>query len=210
MTRVFDVTRASPRATGVTAAVSTARRGRLVLLPTESSYALLADAFSTAGVSALRTLRGRRPGSPLPVAVSSVAMLRGIADRLPAPGQRLVDAFWPGQLTLICHPQPSLAWTVASVSTGLTVRMPIHPLALEVIAGLGPSVLLGAGTSLPVPPDGVDVVLDAGELPGPAEASSVVDVRGPVPVLLRAGAVPVERLREVAPDLRDETGEETP
>lgn len=208
MTRVFDCTQPGPRSTGVSAAVSTAGRGRLVLLPTESVYALLADAFSGSGVAAVRTLRGRPPSAPLPVAVSSVAMLRGIAERLPAPAQRLVDAFWPGELTLLCHPQPSLAWTVASPATGLTVRMPLHPLALEVIGGVGPSVLLGTGTSSPgEPPAAVDVVLAAGDLPGPMRVSSVVDVRGPQPVLVRAGAVPLARLRAVVPGMLDDTEE---
>jgi tRNA threonylcarbamoyl adenosine modification protein (Sua5/YciO/YrdC/YwlC family) len=207
VTRVFDATAASTRATGVTAAVSTAGRGRLVLLPTESVYALLADAFSAGGVRGLRTLRGRPPGAPLPVAVCSLAMLRGIAERLPSAGQRLVEAFWPGHLSLVCHPQPSLAWDVASSASGLTVRMPIHPLALEVVRGVGPSVLLGTGAATASQRDGVDVVLDAGELPGPVDVSSVVDVRGPVPVLVRAGAVPLERLAAVAPDLEDATGE---
>jgi len=210
VTRVFDCTQPGPRATGVTAAVSAARRGRLVLLPTESVYALLADAFSSTGVAALRTLRQRPAASPLPVVVSSVSMLRGIAERLPAPAARLVDAFWPGELTLLCHPQPSLAWTVASSATGLTVRMPLHPLTLEVVRGVGPSVLLGAGTGSPAdPPAAVDVVLDAGELPGPGQVSSVVDVRGADPVLVRAGAIGLPRLRAVVPDLRDESGQET-
>jgi tRNA threonylcarbamoyl adenosine modification protein (Sua5/YciO/YrdC/YwlC family) len=202
VTRTFDLRRTDQRATGLRAAVSTARRGRLVLLPTESVYALLTDAFSRAGVDALRVLKGRAPEAALPVAVASVAMLRGVADRLPAAAQELVDAFWPGPLTLVCRQQPSLAWTATGGGGDLTVRMPLHPVALEVVRGVGPSVLMAAGCVPGDQPDAVDVVLDGGPPPEQPAVSAVVDVRGPVPVLVRAGAIPTARLSAVAPTLQ--------
>ena len=203
MSRVFDSTDPARRATGVKAAVSAAGRGRVVLLPTESVYALLTDAFSAAGVSAVRELKGRAPQSPLPVAVSSLAMLRGVADRLPPAGQALVEAFWPGPLTLVCHQQASLAWSVGGVERALTVRMPLHPLALEVIAGVGPSVLIAAGREPGGDVEGVDVVLDGGPVAEPGGTSSVVDVRPEVPLLVRTGALDLGRLQRVVPDLRE-------
>jgi tRNA threonylcarbamoyl adenosine modification protein (Sua5/YciO/YrdC/YwlC family) len=201
VTRVFDTRVATPRATGLRAAVSTARRGRLVLLPTESVYALLTDAFSVPGVAAVRTVKERPPNAALPVAVSSLAMLRGVAERLPSAAAELVDAFWPGPLTLICRQQPSLAWSATGGGTDLTVRMPLHPVALEVVRGVGPCVLIAAGVTPADAPASVDVVLDAGALPEHPAASAVVDVRGPEPVLVRPGAVPMARLLEVAPAL---------
>jgi L-threonylcarbamoyladenylate synthase len=203
VSRVFDCTDPARRSTGVKAAVSAAGRGRVVLLPTESVYALLTDAFSAGGVSAVRGLKGRPPQSPLPVAVSSVAMLRGVAERLPPAGQALVEAFWPGPLTLVCRQQPSLAWSVAGVERALTVRMPLHPLALEVIAGVGPSVLIAAGLEPGAELDGVDVVLDGGPVIEPEGVSSVVDVRPDVPLLVRAGALDLARLQQVVPELRE-------
>jgi tRNA threonylcarbamoyl adenosine modification protein (Sua5/YciO/YrdC/YwlC family) len=201
VTRVFDTRVTAARATGLRAAVSTARRGRLVLLPTESVYALLTDAFSAPGVAAVRAAKQRPPTTPLPVAVSSRAMLRGVAERLPAAATELVDAFWPGPLTLVCRQQPSLAWSATGGGTDLTVRMPLHPVALEVVRGVGPCVLIAAGATPADAPESVDVVLDAGPLPTHPATSAVVDVRGPEPVLVRAGAVPTARLREVAPSL---------
>lgn len=203
MSRVFDCSDPARRSAGVKAAVSAARRGRVVLLPTESVYALLTDAFSAGGVTAIRELKGRPPQSPLPVAVSSLAMLRGVAERLPPAGQTLVEAFWPGPLTLVCRQQPSLAWSVGGVERALTVRMPLHPLALEVIAGVGPSVLIAAGLEPGPDLDGVDVVLDGGPVADPEGTSSVVDVRPEAPLLVRAGALDLPRLQQVVPDLRE-------
>jgi L-threonylcarbamoyladenylate synthase len=198
MSRLFDGTDPAKRTQAVAAAASAARRGRLVLLPTESVYALLTDAFSARGVSALRTHKGRPAQAPLPVAVASVAMLRGVAERLPSAGQDLIEAFWPGPLSLLCWQQPSLAWSIGG-GRAMTVRMPLHPLTLDVITAVGPCVLMAAEESPGPDVNGVDVVLDAGPLPQPPVVSSVVDVRGDVPVLVRQGALTLERLREVAP-----------
>jgi len=203
VSRVVDCSDPSRRAAGVTAAVSAACRGRVVLLPTESVYALLTDAFSAGGVAAVRELKGRPPQSPLPVAVASLAMLRGVADRLPRAGQELVEALWPGPLTLVCRQQPSLAWSIGGVDRALTVRMPLHPLALEVVAGVGPSVLIAAGVEPGPELAGIDVVLDAGPVVDPGGVSSVVDVRGDVPLLVRAGALDLARLQQVVPGVRE-------
>jgi tRNA threonylcarbamoyl adenosine modification protein (Sua5/YciO/YrdC/YwlC family) len=205
MTRRFDTADPRTRAHGVTAAATSARRGRLVLLPTESVYAVLADAFSPVGVAALRRLKERPDTAALPVAVSSQSMLRGVAERLTPVGQQLVQAFWPGPLTIVCRQQPSLAWAVGGTGRSLTVRMPLHPLALDVIRQVGPCVLLGADEPLDADPTdqptpGIDVVLDAGPLE-PTPPSTVVDVRTETPVLVRAGALGLDRLAAVAPAL---------
>lgn len=206
MTRRFDVSDPRARAQGVRAAAGSARRGRLVLLPTESVYAVLADAFSASGVAALRRLKDRPSTAALPVAVSSLSMLRGVAERLTPAGQQLVQAFWPGPLTIVCRPQPSLAWGVGGSGQALTVRMPLHPVALEVIAEVGPCVLMGADAPLDTDPadqpvEGIDVVLESGPVPGPAVPSTVVDVRPEVPVLLREGSLSRDRLLGVVPDV---------
>lgn len=208
MTRRFDATDASARAQGIKAATTSARRGRVVLLPTESVYALLGDAFSATGVAAIRRLKQRPGTAPLPVAVSSLSMLHGIAERLPSAGQRLVEAFWPGPLTIVCRAQPSLAWAAGGGGRVLTVRMPLHPLALEVVTEVGPCVLLGADPPLDADPTnletpGVDVVVESGRIVDPAGPSTVVDVRGQVPVLVRAGALGRDRLAGVVPELRE-------
>lgn len=209
MTRRFDARQPSTRVQGIKAAATSARRGRVVLLPTESVYALLTDAFNPTGVAAIRALKQRPDTAALPVAVSSLAMLRGIADRLPSTGQALVEAFWPGALTVVCHAQPSLAWAASGGGRSLTVRMPLHPLALDVIGEVGPCVLLGADSPLDTDPTdretpGVDVVVESGPIPGPPRPSTVVDVRDATPRLVRAGALGRDRLASVVPELGEE------
>ena len=208
MSRRFDVRDVTVRPRAVTAAATAAKRGRMVLLPTESVYALLADAFSARGVGAVRAAKQRPDTSALPVAVSSVRMLRGIAERLPGQGQTLVDAFWPGPLTLVCRQQPSLQWHAGGGGRALTVRMPLHPVALDVIAEIGPCVLIAADGAAALDPSAdeasaADVVLDAGVRTEPGSPSTVVDVRGDHPVLVREGALSRERLADVVPSLRD-------
>ncbi len=206
MTRRFDMGIPLTRGQGIKAASTSARRGRVVLLPTESVYAVLADAFSQTGVTAVRRLKKRPDDAALPVAVSSLSMLHGIAERLGTAGQSLVQAFWPGPLTIVCRAQPSLAWAAGGGGRTLTVRMPLHPIALEVISGTGPCVLVGADPPWDADPaghetPGVDVVLDAGPPPWPSQRSSVVDVRSDPPVLLRDGALGHDRLMSVVGNL---------
>ena len=212
--RRFDTRTEPARRQGIAAAVTAAKRGRTVGVPTESVYAVLADAFSARGVAAVRAAKGRTDARALPVAVSSASMLRGIAERLPSYAQTMVEAFWPGPLTLVCHQQPSLAWAAGGDGRVLTVRMPLHPVALEVIAGVGPSVLVGANAPNDVDPSpeisGVDLVLDAGPRPVDPARSTVVDVRGPGPALVRAGALPWTAITDVAPTVDPPTEGEHP
>lgn len=200
------------RTRGVTAAAAALRRGELVVLPTESVYGVAADAFHPRGTTRLRTARGSAPDLPLPVLVGSARMAEGIVTGLGAPARALIEAFWPGPLTLIARQQPTLAWDIGDAGSGtVSVRMPLHPLALEVLAGTGPLAVTGAHRSGGRPPrtlaearvqlgDDVAVYLDAGAC-GEERMSCVVDVSGEVPLLLRPGAYPLDALREVCPDL---------
>jgi tRNA threonylcarbamoyl adenosine modification protein (Sua5/YciO/YrdC/YwlC family) len=139
----------------------------------------------------------------------------GLVAGLTAEGRALIEAFWPGPLTVLARPQPTLAWdlgTPAGATPAVAVRMPLHPLALDLLRATGPLVVTGAnvvGMPLPVTCDEaeeqlgdfVTVYLDAGPVPGGAP-SGVVDLTGPVPTLVREGGFPVEVLREVCPTLR--------
>lgn len=203
------------RARAISVASAAIRRGDLVVIPTESMYAIATDAFSQRGTSALRALKKTPAGVPLPVMIPSPATLPGIAHGISSDAQALIDGFWPGPLTLILRSQPTLSWDIGSADS-ISVRMPLHPIALEVLKATGPTVVTGA--NLPGMPvcrncddaedaldETVDVFLDAGELAAAQPASSVVDVTGEVPVLLRAGGFTLEMLREVSPNLRDGT-----
>jgi L-threonylcarbamoyladenylate synthase len=205
-------TRANPeRSRGITAAAAAVRRGELIVLPTEAAYGLAADAFSPRGLERLRSAKGRGPELAIPVLVASVRMAEGIVTGLTDTARALIDAFWPGPLTLVTRPQPTLAWGMAGDT--LQVRMPLHPLALAVITTTGPLAVSTANIAgAPAPRsivdaqaqlgDDVTVYLDAGPTVH-TQTSSVVDVTGGIPVLLRAGGYDVATLRRACPELID-------
>ncbi len=205
----------SERERALTVAASAMRRGDLVVVPTESMYAIATDAFSARGTSALRALKHTAAGVGLPVMVPSPTTLAGIATGVLGPTHDLVEAFWPGPLTLVVNAQPTLMWDIGERSR-VSVRMPIHPFMLALLAVTGPAVVTGANLpgmeALRDPEaceeqleDHVSVILDAGTLSAQMPASTVVDVTGETPVLLRHGGYSLEEIRAVCPDVVDGT-----
>lgn len=200
----------------VAAAHAALRRGDLVLIPTETVYAIAADAFSARGVAALREAKGTDSSFPLPVMVGRRATVAGIATQVSASAALLMDAFWPGPLTLLLTPQPSLAWDLPR-DAPVAVRMPLHPVALAVLASTGPLVVTGAnlpGLSAPTDVDdallhlgdAATVALDVGSVHDDhALPSSVIDATGETPVVVRIGAVALDELRAICPAVRTGT-----
>jgi L-threonylcarbamoyladenylate synthase len=212
----IDCTDTARRASAVAAALAACRRGDVVLVPTESSYALATDAFAARGRAAIRTAKGQGAHVPLPVLVPSATTVQGLAGRIPQPAAALMAAFWPGPLTLLVPAQSTLAWDVPA-DTPIAVRMPLHPLLLALLEQTGPLAVTAANGPGFEPPASVDeaieqlgeawaLALDAGPL-APAEASTIVDVTGEVPIVRRHGAVPVAQLRSVCPGLIDPADE---
>lgn len=211
MARRYDCNDATDRKTGLREAASAVRRGELVVLPTDTLYGIGADAFSPEAVHDLLAAKGRGRGMPTPVLIGSPNTLHGLVTDFSEQAWELVDAFWPGALTLVAKHQPSLAWDLGDTHGTVAVRMPLHPVAIELLTEVGPMAVSSANISgQPAPEDcdaaremlgdSVSVYLDGGPTPG-IQPSSIVDVTGKVPVLLRAGALTAEQLREVVPDL---------
>jgi L-threonylcarbamoyladenylate synthase len=212
MSRRFDCSDPEQRKTGLREAASAVRRGELVVLPTDTLYGIGADAFTNWAVQAMLTAKGRGRGMPSPVLVPAPATLHGLVTGMPAVGWELVDAFWPGGLTIVAMHQPTLTWDLGETRGTVAVRMPLHPVAIELLTETGPMAVSSANKS-GMPPartaeeaqdqlgDSVSVYLDGGAVDPDSAASSIVDVTGPVPVLLREGAIPFEKLLEVAPTL---------
>lgn len=210
--RRIDCTQADRRSVAISAALAACRRGDVVLVPTESSYALATDAFSARGRSAIRAAKQQSAQVPLPVMVPSATTVQGLAARVPAAASALMSAFWPGALTLLLPAQSTLAWDVPA-GTPIAIRMPLHPLLLALLEQSGPLVVTAANGPGMDPPDTVDeaeaqlgeswtLALDAGQL-APADPSTVVDLAGDHPVIRRLGTVPVADLRAICPDLED-------
>lgn len=211
MSRTFDCADPAERTAGLRAAAAAVRRGALVVVPTDTVYGVGADAFSVEGVDALLEAKGRGRDMPVPVLVGSPRTVDGLVLELPPAGRDLTEAFWPGALTLVCRQQPSLQWDLGETRGTVAVRMPLHPVAIELLTDVGPMAVSSANRSGSSPAttvaeadgqlgESVAVYLDGGRC-ADTVPSSIVDLTGDVPRLLRAGALPVEIIREVVPDL---------
>ncbi len=211
MARRYDCSDATDRATGLREAASAVRRGELVVLPTDTVYGVGADAFSPEAVGDLLEAKGRGRGMPSPVLIGSPNTLHGLVTDFSEQAWDLVDAFWPGALTLVARHQPSLTWDLGETHGTVAVRMPLHPVAIELLTDVGPMAVSSANlTGHPAPQDcdaaqemlgdSVAVYLDGGPTPD-SVPSSIVDVTGSMPRLLRAGAIGAEELRKVVPGL---------
>ncbi len=202
MPRILDCRDPQARVDAIAAAVRGAKNGRLVIAPAETGYVVVTDAFSAAGVSALQRVKGQPSGTAMGILVGSPQGVLGIAGRLGPVGHDLIAAFWPGQLALVVRLQQSLAWTVPTDRA--VVRMPLHPVLLELVVGIGPAVFSGVGDRSAESPDAAwtsaDLILETGPRPG-GPGSTVVDVTTDPPRLLKQGAVSGEKVREVAAGL---------
>lgn len=199
-------------ADGVREAAARLRSGLLVGLPTETVYGLAADARSASAVAAVFDLKGRPSTNPLIVHVADVEAARGLARVWPESAQRLADRFWPGPLTLVVEHRGNLAPAVVAGGTTVGLRVPAHPLARAVLEESGvPVAAPSANRSESVSPTSaahvVDslgpwadelLVLDGGDCAVGIE-STVVDVTGEVPLVLRPGMITLEQLRAIEP-----------
>ncbi len=211
--RRYDMADDIERETGLEFAAGAVSRGELVVLPTDTVYGLGTDAFSPEAVDELLAAKGRGRDMPVPVLIGSPRTLDGIATGLNDAARALVEACWPGGLTLVCHVQPSLSWDLGETRGTVAVRMPLHPVAIELLVRTWPMAVSSANRSgLPAATsvdeaveqlgEVVSVYLDGGtSTSAEGMASTIVDVTGPVPRLLRAGAVRADLVREVAGDL---------
>ncbi len=195
------------REAAVGAAVQALQRGRLVILPTDTVYGIAADAFDADAVADLLDAKGRGRDMPPPVLISSATTIDALVVALPGYARSLIEEFWPGPLTIVCRQQPSLQWDLGESRGTVAVRMPDHPLALEILERTGPLAVSSANLSgRPAATDAaaahrmlgdeVSVVVDAGESPG-ATASTIVDVTGSQGRVLRQGALSLEALNAV-------------
>lgn len=200
-------------AAGVTAAVEALQRGELAVLPTDTVYGIAADAFNPIAVGRLLEAKGRGRDMPTPVLVPSARTIEGLADVVPQAARDLVEAFWPGPLTIVLRHAATLAWDLGDTKGTVAVRMPLDRVALAVLERTGPLAVSSANRSgMPPATDveeavsqlgtSVDVYLDGGPS-GEAMPSTIVDLTGDVPKVLRLGALSLDELRSVVPDLLD-------
>jgi tRNA threonylcarbamoyl adenosine modification protein (Sua5/YciO/YrdC/YwlC family) len=207
----FDCTQEVQRSRGIARAAEMLAEGDLVVLPTDTVYGLGADAFSPTAVAALLAAKGRGREMPPPVLIGHLRTLDGIATGISAQVRALAEAFWPGALTIICQAQPTLKWDLGDTGGTVAVRMPQHPVALELLGVTGPLAVSSANLTGRPPAlscqdaqqqlaESVAVYLDAGPT-GSGVPSTIIDGTRDVPRVLRLGALSVAELRTVVPEL---------
>ncbi|MCH9815592.1 MAG: threonylcarbamoyl-AMP synthase [Actinomycetia bacterium] len=205
---VLDCLDPSARGGQIATAATALRRGRTVVAPGESSYLLICDAFSVAGFAQVVHAKGKDDVA-MSALVASPGTADGIATGISRQARDLMQAFWPGQLTLRMRQQPSLAWPLTA--RRIAVRMPLHPVLLALAAEVGPLAVSTANRA-GLPPaltvaeaesqfdEDVWLYLDAGPSPQWGR-STVVDVTGSDPRLLREGDVTQEQILGVCASL---------
>jgi L-threonylcarbamoyladenylate synthase len=207
MSARFDCSDPEERALGIEEATAALRRGELVVLPTDTVYGVAADAFDPAAVAGLLAAKGRGRQAPPPVLVGTVRAATALVQDFGSAGEDLIDQFWPGGLTLVCRASQSLVWDLGETKGTVAVRMPLHPVALDLLRRTGPLAVSSANRSGERSATtaaeaeaqlgaAVGVYLDGGACADDVP-STIVDLTGTVPRLLRSGVVPIERLREV-------------
>ncbi|RFD24206.1 threonylcarbamoyl-AMP synthase [Mycobacterium uberis] len=207
MNEVFDCTDPGQRTRGIASAVSALKSGRLVVMPTDTVYGVGADAFDSAAVATLLSAKGRGRDMPVGVLVGSWHTIEGLVYTMPDEASELIRAFWPGALSLIVMQAPSLNWDLGDARGTIMLRMPLHLVAIELLREVGPMAVSSANVSgqpAAVDADGarsqlgelVGVYLDAGPSTQQA-ASTIVDLTGETPRILRPGPVSTVRIAEV-------------
>jgi L-threonylcarbamoyladenylate synthase len=202
-----------PQAATIDHAAAVLRAGGLVAFPTETVYGLGADALSPDAVRKVFTLKGRPQRNPLIVHVADIATARAVASEWPPLAQRLAERFWPGPLTIVVPKADAIPAEVTAGTPTVGIRCPDHPMALDLLRAFGgPLVAPSANPSGFVSPTtaahvregfpGADLlVLDGGPCRAGIE-STVVSLTMDPPTILRTGAITLEALRAVIPDVR--------
>ena len=200
----YDCADEEMRRTGVDAAQAALEAGELAVLPTDTVYGLAADAFSPEAVQRLLDAKGRTRQKPPPVLVGAPTTLEALVTEVPGWLRSMTAELWPGPLTVVCRQQPSLTWDLGETHHTVAVRMPDHPVALGLLKQTSPLAVSSANlTGEPAATTiedaermlgtSVSVYLDAGQSPG-GTASTILDVTGATPRILREGPIGLDVL----------------
>ena len=197
---------------GIMTAADILNNGGVVAIPTETVYGLASSAFSDDAVGKVFVAKGRPQDNPLIVHIANIDMLNEVATDIPPSAYECAKRFWPGPFTVVLKKTDKVCGSVSRGLDTVAVRMPSHPVAKAVIecAGLPLAAPSANISGCPSPTSANHVVND---LDGKIDAvimgddsevgveSTVVSLAGDKPVLLRPGAVTLEQLREVLPDI---------
>jgi len=206
MTAVIPAHGDPPPAQAIRTAAASLREGDIIAVPTDTVYGLAADPWHSGAADRLFLVKGRPRSVELPVLVADEDQALSLATAVPDSARRLMEAFWPGALTLVLPRREDVTADLGDEDETIGVRCPDHPVPLALCREVGPFATTSANrhgappvtsaTALSSGWPGVALVLDGGICDG--EPSTVVDSTGEVPKLLRAGCVEWARILAVA------------
>jgi L-threonylcarbamoyladenylate synthase len=206
MTEIISANGSPPPPEAIKAAAAALREGDIIAVPTDTVYGLAADPWHSGASDRLFLVKGRPRNVELPLLVADTEQALSLATAVPASARRLMDAFWPGPLTLVLPRRGDVAADLGEEDETIGLRCPAHPVPLALCREVGPYATTSANrhgespateaTAFATGWPGVALVLDAGVCDG--EPSTVVDSTGEVPKLLRPGSVDWSRIVAVA------------
>ncbi len=181
--------------------------GQLAVLPTDTVYSVVADAFQTEATRRIFTARASDRQAPLTLLIRNPRQVIGLAREVPETAERLMAAYWPGPLTIVLEAHPDMPWDLGEAGETVALRMPADDLVLAVAADVGPLACSGANRRGDPPPgtaaeaqaqlgDAVELYVDGGFRE--AVPSTIVDCRRGSAVVLREGVVSADHVRQVA------------
>ena len=193
-------------------AISILKKGGVVAYPTDTVYGLGACMTDVSAVDRIFQVKGRPKDMALPLLLADKAQMEAIVSSVPLSAKRLADEFFPGALTIILSKSDIVPDIITGGGQTVAFRIPDHPIPLAIIKGLGKPIV-GTSANLSGHPstltamavqaqigDKIDMVIDGGKCPGGIE-STVVDLSGEKPVVRRQGAISIEELRKILPDI---------
>ncbi len=186
-------------------AVMLLREGLVLAFPTETFYGLACDGNNEKAVARLFEIKGRRFDKPVPVIIGDREALEDLAEEIPREAEKLMDAFWPGPLTLVLKALQTVNPRLTAGSGKIGVRLSSHPLARRLARGLGGPVTATSANRagekecssavevLSALGDRIDGLVDGGRTPG-GKGSTLVDVTVDPPAILRDGVISADRI----------------
>jgi len=191
--------------------ISILKRGGVVAFPTDTVYGLGAGIGIDSAVERVYRIKGRPSSRALPLILADLYQFEKVAREVTPTARLLADNFWPGPLTLVLLKSDSVSDIITGGSETVAVRIPAHPIPVALARGVGTAVV-GTSANLSGQPsaltaaearaqlgDKADLIIN-GECPGGKE-STIVDLTGETPVILRQGAISREELRQICPDI---------
>ena len=185
------------------------RQGGLVAFPTETVYGLGADALNEEAAAKIYAAKGRPSDNPLIAHIADLEMLKPLVEEIPPVAEKLMDAFWPGPMTLIFNKSNLVPKGTTGGLDTVAVRYPNHPIAQALIKAAGVSIAAPSAnlSGKPSPTLGEhvidDMIIDGGMV-GMGLESTIIDVTVNPPMILRPGFITYEMVKEIVPDATED------